>query len=105
MTVRAQALADAANLAPEIGVELLIYRNGVHLRTVIGCYAPRPEAITTYTMEKTVQRASITLLDPAAAEDLLVTDTVYVPGIGMRKLYGQPKINAFHWTTWELTGA
>jgi hypothetical protein len=105
MTVRAQALADAINLAPEIGVEMAIYRNGVLLRTVTGCYAPRPEVVSNYSMENTVQRASITLFTPAEADGLLVTDTVVIPNVGERKFYGKPKINAFHWTTWELTGA
>jgi hypothetical protein len=105
MTVRAQALADAINLSTDIGVELEIYRNGVLLRTVTGCYAPRPEAITTYAMENTVQRASITILDPVAADGLLVNDIVVVPNVGDRKLYGKPRVNAFGWTTWELTGA
>lgn len=105
MTVREQALADAINLAPEIGVAMAIYRNGVLLRTVTGSYSPRPEVVTAYTMENTVQRASITLFNPAEADGLLVTDTVVVPNVGERKLYGKPKVNAFHWTTWELVGA
>lgn len=96
---------DNAILAADFGEEMAIYRNGVLLRTVTGCYAPRPEVVTNYTMENTVQRASITLFNPAEADGLLVTDTVVVPNVGERKLFGKPKTNAFNWTTWELTGA
>lgn len=96
---------DNAILAADFGEEMEIYRNGVLLRPVTGCYAPRPEVVTGYTMENTVQRASITIFDLAEAAGLLVTDTVVVPNVGERQFFGKPKVNAFGWTTWELVGA
>jgi hypothetical protein len=101
-TLRQQMQADTAAIAADLGVALTFQRFGLPLRIVTGFYSPRSEVATEYQLERTIQRATITLLNPADAEGITVTDTVIIAEIGERKLFGQPKQNAFGWITWEL---
>ena len=101
-TLRQQMQADITSIAADIGVLLTFKRAGIPFRSVNGFYSPRPEVVSTYQLEGTIQRASITFFNPADIVGITVTDTVVIPEVGERKLFGQPKSNGFGWIIWEL---